>query len=246
MISIRNLSVSYFGIEALHDISVDIPTGCTVGIIGPNGAGKSTFIKSILGIVDRTAGKTTIHNEDIKLKRKSIAYVPQKSEVDLTFPITVFDTVLTGTYPTIPLFRNPTKKHYAIAEEAMKLVSIENLRDKQINNLSGGQLQRVFIARALAQQADVFFLDEPFVGIDLVSENIIVGLLKDLRTQGKTILVVHHDLHEVEAYFDQLMILNTSLVAFGPVKEVFTNENIRKAYGDALGNIVLINQEDSL
>lgn len=246
MIKIKDLNVDYFGNPALSNVSVEIPFGYSVGIIGPNGAGKSTFIKALLNIVKASSGEVTIDGEPIKNKQSKIAYVPQKSDVDLSFPITVEDTVLTGTYPNIKLFRRPGKKEREIVKTAMEMVDITNLAKRQISNLSGGQLQRVFIARALAQQADVFFLDEPFVGIDLVSETIIVDLLKELRAEGKTVVVVHHDLHEVEAYFDKLMILNKELVAFGDVKDVFNTENIQKAYGSSLGRIEIKGLGDTL
>lgn len=237
MISIKNLSVNYFGTCALENVSVDIPFGSSVGIIGPNGAGKSTLIKSILEVITKSNGSVTINGEDIKQYKKKIAYVSQKSEVDLTFPITVRDTVMTGTYPNLKLFQRPGKKERQIAQIAMEQVDIVGLANKQISNLSGGQLQRVFIARALAQESDIFFLDEPFVGIDLMSEKIIVGILKKLRSEGKTVLVVHHDLHEVEEYFDQLIILNKQLIAYGDVQNVFTTKNINKAYGASMGNV---------
>lgn len=246
MIKIKDLNVDYFGNPALSNVSVEIPFGYSVGIIGPNGAGKSTFIKALLNIVKASSGDVTVDGEPIKNKQSKIAYVPQKSDVDLSFPITVEDTVLTGTYPNIKLFRRPGKKEREIVKTAMEMVDITNLAKRQISNLSGGQLQRVFIARALAQQADVFFLDEPFVGIDLVSETIIVDLLKELRAEGKTVVVVHHDLHEVEAYFDKLMILNKELVAFGDVKDVFNTENIQKAYGSSLGRIEIKGLGDTL
>ncbi|WP_159649567.1 metal ABC transporter ATP-binding protein [Erysipelothrix aquatica] len=246
MIKIKDLNVDYFGNPALSNVSVEIPFGYSVGIIGPNGAGKSTFIKALLNIVKASSGDVTVDGEPIKNRQSKIAYVPQKSDVDLSFPITVEDTVLTGTYPNIKLFRRPGKKEREIVKTAMEMVDITNLAKRQISNLSGGQLQRVFIARALAQQADVFFLDEPFVGIDLVSETIIVDLLKELRAEGKTVVVVHHDLHEVEAYFDKLIILNKELVAFGDVKDVFNTENIQKAYGSSLGRIEIKGLGDTL
>ncbi|WZU01240.1 ABC transporter ATP-binding protein [Erysipelothrix sp. D19-032] len=171
--------------QRLSNVSVEIPFGYSVGIIGPNGAGKSTFIKALLNIVKASSGDVTVDGEPIKNKQSKIAYVPQKSDVDLSFPITVEDTVLTGTYPNIKLFRRPGKKEREIVKAAMEMVDITNLAKRQISNLSGGQLQRVFIARALARQVDVFFLDEPFVGIDLVGETIIVDLLKELRAKEK-------------------------------------------------------------
>lgn len=236
MIQTENMTVDYFGNKALVDINVKIPFGYTYGIIGPNGAGKSTLLKAMLGII-KSRGKVEYCGDDIKDHLRKIAYVPQKSDIDLTFPITVQDAVVTGTYPTLPLFKNAGKKEKETAEKCMAMVSISDLRKKQINNLSGGQLQRVFIARALAQNAETFFLDEPFVGVDLMSERIIIDILRKLREQGKTVLVVHHDLHEVESYFDRLIILNRTVIANGSVSEVFNNENIQEAYGASLGNI---------
>lgn len=239
MIEIRNLNVDYFGNSALENVNIDIPFGYTIGIIGPNGAGKSTFIKSLLEVIKKRSGTVMVEGKDISEYKRKIAYVPQKNDIDLTFPITVKDTVLTGTYPNLRIFQRPGKKERQSVEECMAMVDISDLADKQISNLSGGQLQRVFIARALAQKADVFFLDEPFVGIDLVSEKIIVKLLKQLREEGKTILIVHHDLHEVEEYFDKVIILNKKLIAFGDVKDTFTADNILNAYGASLGNLVI-------
>jgi iron/zinc/copper transport system ATP-binding protein len=239
MIQIRNLNVDYFGNSALEDVNIDIPFGYTIGIIGPNGAGKSTFIKSLLEVIKKRTGSIMVEGRDISEYKRKIAYVPQKNDIDLTFPITVKDTVLTGTYPNLRIFQRPGKKERQTVEECMAMVDISDLANKQISNLSGGQLQRVFIARALAQRADVFFLDEPFVGIDLVSEKIIVKLLKQLREEGKTILIVHHDLHEVEEYFDKVIILNKKLIAFGDVKDTFTADNILNAYGASLGNLVI-------
>ncbi|WP_445668167.1 metal ABC transporter ATP-binding protein [Paenibacillus sp. FSL F4-0125] len=236
---IRNLNVDYFGNSALENVNIDLPFGYTVGIIGPNGAGKSTFIKSLLEVIKKRSGTVTVEGRDISEYKRKIAYVPQKNDIDLTFPITVKDTVLTGTYPNLKIFQRPGKQERQCVEECMTMVDISDLANKQISNLSGGQLQRVFIARALAQKADVFFLDEPFVGIDLVSEKIIVKLLKQLREEGKTILIVHHDLHEVEEYFDKVIILNKKLIAFGDVKDTFTPGNILSAYGASLGNLVI-------
>lgn len=239
MIEIKDLNVDYFGSSALENVNLEIPLGHTVGIIGPNGAGKSTLIKALLEVIKKRTGSVRVEGRDISEYKRKIAYVPQKNDIDLTFPITVKDTVLTGTYPNLRIFQRPGKKERERAEECMAMVDISDLANKQISNLSGGQLQRVFIARALAQGANVFFLDEPFVGIDMVSEKIIVNLLKHLREEGKTILVVHHDLHEVEEYFDKIIILNKKLIAFGDVKDTFTTENIRAAYGASLGNVII-------
>ena len=189
MISVEDLTVDYFGNTALNNISIDIPFESSIGIIGPNGAGKSTFIKALLNVVSKSNGTVKIDDDDISKHKKSIAYVPQKSEVDLTFPITVKETVLTGTFPNLGLFQRPGKKQKEIAERAMELIDIVDLKNKQISNLSGGQLQRIFIARALAQEYNIYFLDEPFVGIDLVSERIIVNILKKLRLKEKPFLL---------------------------------------------------------
>lgn len=237
MISISNLNVDYFGSQALTDISLEIPLGVSVGIVGPNGAGKSTFIKSLLDIVPRSSGLIKVNDNSISSIKQSIAYVPQKSEIDLTFPITVFETVLTGTYINLSLFQRIKKKEKSQVYSALKRLNIEDLADRQLNTLSGGQLQRVFIARALAQKSDIFFLDEPFIGIDLVSEEIIINIINELRAEGKTILIVHHDLHEVNKYFDKLIILNKELVAYGDVSDVFNEDNLNKAYSASLTSV---------
>lgn len=238
-ISVKNLSVAYQDKLALEDISLTIIPGKITGIIGPNGAGKSTLIKSIVGLIKKESGHVTLANQAIDHFRKQIAYVEQRSEIDLTFPIRVKEVVLLGTYPKLGLFKRPGKKEKAKVMECLKQVKMEEFADRQIGNLSGGQLQRVFIARALAQEAEIIFLDEPFVGIDMVSEKVIVDLLKELKAAGKTIIIVHHDLHRTREYFDQLIILNKYLVASGPVEEVFTTRLIQKAYGDSMGEIII-------
>lgn len=238
-ILVNHLSVAYQNKLALEDVSLTIVPGKITGIIGPNGAGKSTLIKSIVGLIKKESGHVTLANQAIDHFRKQIAYVEQRSEIDLTFPIRVKEVVLLGTYPKLGLFKRPGKKEKAKVMECLKQVKMEEFADRQIGNLSGGQLQRVFIARALAQEAEIIFLDEPFVGIDMVSEKVIVDLLKELKAAGKTIIIVHHDLHRTREYFDQLIILNKYLVASGPVEEVFTTRLIQKAYGDSMGEIII-------
>ncbi len=233
-IEIDGLSVSYDKKRVLANIYLNIPAGSLVGVVGPNGAGKSTLFKSILGLIDVSAGQLKIFGKDVKENRIRMAYVPQKDEVDWTFPATVTDIVLMGRYPHKTIFQSLNKEDMAIAHEAMIDLDILQFKDRQIGALSGGQQQRVFIARALAQKADIFLLDEPFVGVDITTEEKIISILKSLSDQGKTLLVVHHDLSTVEEYFDQALLLNQRLIAYGDTSVTFTEENIAKTYGAQL------------
>ncbi|MBN8234860.1 metal ABC transporter ATP-binding protein [Halobacillus kuroshimensis] len=229
-ISIKDLHVSYYGNEAVKGISLSVQPGNLIGIIGPNGAGKSTFLKAVLNLIPKDKGTIHLFGNSIQEARRKIAYVPQRNDIDWDFPITVLDAVLLGTYPNLKLFRRPGKKEKIWALECLDRVGMKDFSKRQIGELSGGQQQRVFLARALAQKADMFFLDEPFVGVDVSSEETIVKILKELCWQGKTVVVVHHDLSKAEEYFDQLILLNKELVDFGPVSEVFRTETIAKAY----------------
>ncbi|MBC1488390.1 metal ABC transporter ATP-binding protein [Listeria sp. FSL L7-1485] len=231
--NIQHLTISYKQKVAIDNVSLQIASSKLTGIIGPNGAGKSTLLKGMMGLIPRENGQIILDGVPLSTWRKKIAYVPQRSEVDLTFPITVFDMVLLGTYPTLGLVKRPGKKEKQIALEALEQVEMTSFRKRQIGELSGGQLQRVFIARALAQHAEIFFLDEPFAGIDMTSEALIMKLLKKWRDSGKTIVVVHHDFHKVAAYFDEIILLNKKLIAHGLVEQTFTEDNIKTAYGDA-------------
>ncbi len=233
-IKVQGLSVSYGTKRVLTNIHLDITAGNTYGVIGPNGAGKSTLFKSILGLIDYNAGSVEVLGHDINDVRKRIAYVPQRDEVDWQFPATVIDIVLMGRYPYKKVFSRLNKKDKAIAQDSLEKLGIANLADRQIGKLSGGQQQRVFIARALCQQADIFFLDEPFVGVDITTEEKIISILQYLAEQGKSILVVHHDLSTVEKYFHKVILLNQRLIAFGDTATTFTQENISKAYGSQL------------
>lgn len=234
VISIRGLSVSYDRKRVLTNVFLEISQGQLYGVLGPNGAGKSTLFKAILGLIDINAGKIAIEGKPLKEKRKTMVYIPQKSEVDWTFPATVFDIVLMGRYPHKKMFQRINDHDREVAMEAMRELDIEHLKDRQIGELSGGQQQRVFLARAVCQEADIYFLDEPFVGVDITTEGKIIQLLQELAHQGKTILVVHHDLNTVPDYFDQVIMLNQRLVAFGPTEHTFTQENIAQAYGGQL------------
>ncbi|MBM7704367.1 metal ABC transporter ATP-binding protein [Metabacillus iocasae] len=238
-ISIQDLHVSYYGNEAVKGVSLSIDTGNLVGIIGPNGAGKSTFLKSVLNLIPRDKGEVKVLGKSVKEVRKKIAYVPQRSDIDWDFPITVLDAVLIGTYPSLKLFQRPRKKEKEWAYECLKRVGMEDFSKRQIGELSGGQQQRVFLARALAQKAEVFFLDEPFVGVDVSSEETIVKILKELCAQGKTVMVVHHDLSKATSYFNQLILLNKELISYGSTSEVFQSSVIEKAYN---GQFAFLNE----
>lgn len=230
-LEVEHLTVNYDKTPVLWDISLKVPSGNLVGIIGPNGAGKSTFIKSVLDLIKPLSGRISYFNQPLKVIRQKIAYVPQRESVDWDFPITVLDLVLMGKYGKIGLFHWPTKKDRLEAEKYLEIVGMGMYANRQISQLSGGQQQRVFLARALLQEPDIFFMDEPFTGIDLGTETALISLLKDLKNQGKTIFVVHHDLATVESYFDWVILLNMRLVAYGPVKDTFTPDKINIAFG---------------
>lgn len=233
MIRIENLSVSYKETLALKDISLVLQGPTITGILGPNGAGKSTLLKSMLGIIPHE-GHTFIDDKEMKKSLKKVAYVEQKIHIDYNFPIKVKECVSLGLYPSIPLFHTLKANHWKKVDEALEIVGLSDYADRQISQLSGGQFQRVLIARCLVQDADYILLDEPFVGIDSVSEEIIMNTLRELKKAGKTVLIVHHDLGKVAHYFDQVLLLNKELIAFGPTKETFTQANLKQAYGDRL------------
>ncbi len=231
MIYINNLSVQYINNMALSHINLQIRSGRITGIIGPNGAGKSSLLKAVLNIIPHT-GETFVDKKELKKLLKNIAYVEQKNNIDFTFPITVRECVALGTYSSLKLFQKLGKDEWSKVDEALEKVNLSDFKARQIGSLSGGQFQRVLIARCLVQEADYIFLDEPFIGIDSVSETIIMDILQHLKAQGKTILIVHHDLSRVRTYFDDLIILNKKLISAGAVAQVFTSENLKKAYGD--------------
>jgi len=233
-ISIEGLSVSYERKRVLSNIYLEIQAGSIYGVVGPNGAGKSTLFKSILELIDINAGTIKVLGQELKEVRKKIAYVPQKDDVDWNFPALVNDIVLMGRYPHKKVFSRLNAFDQKVADEAMSELGILDLKKRQIGELSGGQQQRVFLARAMAQEADVFLLDEPFVGVDMTTEEKIIKTLKRLALDGKTMLVVHHDLSTVEEYFDQVILLNQRMIAVGPTTSTFTQENISKAYGAKL------------
>lgn len=233
-ITVKGISVSYGKKRVLTNIFLEIEKGHVYGVVGPNGAGKSTLFKTILGLLEPDAGDVEILGGDIKEVRKRVVYVPQRDDVDWTFPATVYDIVLMGRYPHKKVFERISARDKRIVEEALKDMGIDHLKERQIGELSGGQQQRVFIARALCQKADIFFFDEPFVGVDITTEERIIEIMKKLAAEGKTLLVVHHDLGSVPEYFDKIILLNQRLVAYGDTEVTFTKENIAKAYGAQL------------
>lgn len=229
-IHVEDLTVAYDNEPVLWDIDMEIPGGVLMAIIGPNGAGKTTMLKSILGLVKPSAGQIYIYGKPVDKQRKTIAYVPQKSSIDWDFPITVLDTVLMGTYVELGWLKRPGKIMKQRAVDALKKVGMFEFKNRQIGELSGGQQQRVFIARALVQDANIYLMDEPFQGVDHKTEKIIVDILQNLRDNGKTVAVVHHDLQTVPEYFDWVFMINVRRIAAGPVNEVFTDENLKLAY----------------
>ncbi|MES2995925.1 MAG: metal ABC transporter ATP-binding protein [Verrucomicrobiota bacterium] len=233
-LTVHDLTVAYQRKPVLWDIELNIPEGRLVGIVGPNGAGKSTLIKACLDLVPKTSGWARIYGADYRKNRHLVAYVPQRESVDWDFPVSALDVVAMGTYRTLGWLRRVGKKQRAAAMEALDKVGIAHLAKRQISQLSGGQQQRVFLARALAQDAKVYFMDEPFAAVDAATEQAIVDVLKDLRGRGCTCFVVHHDLATVPEYFDWVVLLNMRVVASGPTDEVFTRENLRKTYGGRL------------
>lgn len=238
VIDVRNVTVSYYGVPAVSNVSFTATAGTMTAIVGPNGAGKSTLLKAILRLIEPDTGSVKFFGEPINDVRKQIAYVPQRGDVDWNFPINVLDTALLGTYPRLGLFRRPGKKEKALALECLEKVGMAGFADRQIGTLSGGQQQRVFLARALAQQADAIVLDEPFVGVDATSEQLIVKILHELRDAGATIMIVHHDLTTAQLYFDHVLLLNGSVVAHGPVDEVLTTDRLAQAYQPGLAQAV--------
>ncbi|MBB3192457.1 metal ABC transporter ATP-binding protein [Halomonas cerina] len=236
---VEDLTVSYHSKPVLWDIDFDVPPGVMAGIVGPNGAGKSTLIKSVLGLVPTVAGHVTLHGRPYKAQRRRVGYVPQRSSVDWDFPTTALDVVTMGLYGRLGWLRRPGRREREEAMAALELVGMQDYAGRQISQLSGGQQQRVFLARALVQQADVYFLDEPMAGVDATTERAIVDILRRLRDEGKTVIVVHHDLQTVRSYFDWLLILNVRVIAQGPVREVYTADNLKRAYG---GQIALLDE----
>ena len=233
-LSVQGLTVHYGSSPVLWDIDLDVPSGHLVGIMGPNGAGKTTLVKAILGLLEGTTGAVRVMDHKLDIVRRKIAYIPQRERFDWDFPMTVRDLVEMGCYPKLGLFRPLSREDRMHVDQALDLLGLSSLAHVQIGQLSGGQRQRSFLARALAQRAEMYFLDEPFEGIDQVSEQILVDILRSMKREGKTIFVVHHDLVTAGKYFDWAVLLNLRLVAHGPMRKVFTFDNLRLTYGNNL------------
>ncbi|NEZ44651.1 metal ABC transporter ATP-binding protein [Paenibacillus alvei] len=231
---VSGLTVAYQKKPVLRNVSFTIPEGNLIGIIGPNGAGKSTLIKSVLGLIPRVSGEVRIFGKPYSESRKRVGYVPQRESVDWDFPTNALDVVMMGRYGHLGWFKRPGEKEKAIALDCLAKVGMADFADRQISQLSGGQQQRVFLARALAQNADLYFMDEPFVGVDAMTEKAIITLLNELKRQGKTVLVVHHDLATVKEYFDWVMLLNVELVACGETAKIFNTSMLQQTYGGRL------------
>jgi manganese/iron transport system ATP-binding protein len=240
MLEVKHLGVNYRGVTAVEDVSFRSLPGQIVGVIGPNGAGKSTMVKAILGLVPTTSGVVKFRNRALKQQLNSVAYVPQRSQIDWDYPITVWNVVLMARTVHTGWFRKASRQSQEIVKDALARVGILELRSRQIGELSGGQQQRVFLARALAQQAELLFFDEPFVGVDKKTEAIMFDVFEELKSQGKTLLVVTHDLGITLTKCDQLLLLNKQIIANGSMKEVMTADNIQRAYGDS---IFILNRE---
>lgn len=233
------MTVAYHRKPVLWDVDYNAPPGKLIAIIGPNGSGKTTLIKAVLELVPRVSGRVEVFGEPYRRQRGRVAYVPQRETVDWDFPTTAQDVVVMGLYRRIGWCRPVLKRHRQQALAALERVGMGELAHRQISQLSGGQQQRVFLARALVQEADLYLMDEPFAGVDAGTERAIVTLLRQLRSAGKTALVVHHDLQTVHEYFDEVLLLNMRLIAAGPTRAVFTAENLRKTYG---GKLALLDQ----
>lgn len=233
-VAVQNLTVAYHQKPVLQNVSFHVPEGKLLGIIGPNGAGKSTLIKAILGLIPQTVGEVTIYGQPYNPKQRLIGYVPQRGTVDWDFPTNALDVVLMGRYGHAGLMRRLRRQDKDFAMECLEKVGMGAYADRQISQLSGGQQQRVFLARALAQDANIYFMDEPFAGVDAATERAIMTLLNQLKQDGKTVLVVHHDLNTVTDYFDWVLLLNVRTIAYGPVEETFTAENLQSTYGGRL------------
>lgn len=233
-VEVHDLTVAYRTVPVLRGVSLVVPSGVLLGVVGPNGAGKSTLLKAILGLIRPVAGTVLIHGQPLAANRLAVAYVPQRGSVDWDFPARVQDVVLMGTYGRLGWVRRPGKVEREMTQAALAQVGMSAFASRQIGELSGGQQQRTFLARALVQRADVYLLDEPFQGVDAVTEAAVVELLRSLRSEGKTVVVVHHDLSTVTDYFDQVALLNGTLVAEGPVSTTFTPANLRATYGERI------------
>ena len=236
-LSVDDLTVAYHEKPVIWDIDLDVPEGALMAIVGPNGAGKSTLIKAVLSLIPRAAGTVAFYGKPYEQARALVGYVPQRGSVDWDFPTSVLDVVTMGLYGKLGWFRRPGRSERNLALGALEQVGLVDFAGRQISQLSGGQQQRTFLARALVQDAQIYFMDEPFAAVDAVTENAIVQILRQLNQRGKTVLVVHHDLQTVAEYFDWVTLLNVEVIASGPTAETFTLENLRKTYGGRVSSL---------
>ena len=241
-IEVHNASVAYNQLPVLWDVDMDLPQGKLIGVVGQNGSGKSTLLKAIMGLVPLSSGNVKIFGKDLQKARSEVAYVPQRESVDWNFPASVEEIVRMGRYQPGKLFQRLTKVDHHLVEDALEKVNLSSIRTRQIGELSGGQQQRVFIARALAQGAKLYLMDEPFVGVDMATEMAIMDLLITMKNEGKTVVIVHHDLHSVTSHFDYMVMLNTRMVAHGPLNEVVTPENLKATFGGQLNLFAQLQQ----
>jgi manganese/zinc/iron transport system ATP- binding protein len=242
-VQVTDLTVAYQEKPVLWDVDLDVPAGTLMAIVGPNGAGKTTMLKAILGLLSPAAGQVSIFGKPYDEQRQLVGYVPQRGSVDWDFPTNVLDVVMMGNYGKLGWVKRPGATERRAAEEALDKVGMLDYAERQISQLSGGQQQRTFLARALTQDAEIYFMDEPFQGVDATTERAIVELLKELRAQGKTVLAVHHDLQTVPEYFDSVMLLNVRRIASGPVGDVFTENNLRETYG---GRVAILSKANTV
>ncbi len=234
ILEVHDLTVTYGRKPVLWGVDFTLPAGCIAGIVGPNGAGKSTLLKTVMGLIPPSSGFVKLFNRPLDDVRSHVSYVPQRESVDWDFPVSVLDVVLMGRYGKVGLLRNTGARDRGVARDCLDKVGMSAYAKRQISQLSGGQQQRVFLARALAQEADIYFMDEPFAGVDAATEQAIIELLREMASNGKTIVVVHHDLQSARTYFDWIVLLNMHLIAAGPTEQAFTDETIQQAYGGRL------------
>lgn len=233
-LDIHGLSVAYRETPVVTHATLTVPCGVAMGIVGPNGAGKSTLIKATLGLIPRLTGQAEFFGTSLHEARAKVGYMPQSASVDWDFPATVADVVLMGTYGQLRIGKRPTREHKNAAEQAIETVGMTEFSTRQIGELSGGQKQRVFLARMLASNPELLIMDEPFAGIDAASERAIMGVLSELHTQGRTIVMVHHDLSTLTTYCDHVALINREIIAAGPIETTLTAENLRQTYGGVM------------
>ncbi|MDY0406443.1 metal ABC transporter ATP-binding protein [Virgibacillus sp. 179-BFC.A HS] len=243
VLTVENLAAAYRKNTVLHDIHFTVNAGSLTGIVGPNGAGKSTLIKTILGLHPALSGKVSFFQSTYEKAKRKIGYVPQRGSVDWDFPTTALDVVTMGLYGQIGWFKWPSRFHKAKAYESLEKMGMADYANRQISQLSGGQQQRVFLARALVQNAEIYFMDEPLAGVDAATERAIMAILKELKAAGKTVMVVHHDLQTVRDYFDHVLLLNRTVIQYGKTDHVFTKENIARTYGGNMRWMGVENQD---